>query len=97
MQGYEPHIFYPKKPNKTLMNNLVTQCQKMEIPFLDSLPTSAQISADYKLIVDAIFGFSFKGDVRAPFDEVLKTFKDVEIPLCSVDVPSGLFRFVMVM
>ncbi|KXJ05268.1 NAD(P)H-hydrate epimerase [Exaiptasia diaphana] len=89
MFGFQPFIFYPKRPNKPLMNNLVTQCQNMDIPFLDTLPSSHDITNNYKLVVDAIFGFSFKGSVRAPFDDVLKTFKDIEIPLCSVDVPSG--------
>jgi NAD(P)H-hydrate epimerase len=88
-QGYEPVIFYPKRPNKPLMNNLATQCQKMNIPFLSALPSSTDINSEYKFIVDAIFGFSFKGDVRTPFDEVLKTLKEVQVPLCAVDVPSG--------
>jgi NAD(P)H-hydrate repair Nnr-like enzyme with NAD(P)H-hydrate epimerase domain len=26
----------------------------------------------FKVIVDSIFGYSFKGDVRSPFDSVLK-------------------------
>lgn len=71
------------------MNNLVTQCQKMNITFLSALPSPTDINSQYKFIVDAIFGFSFKGDVRAPFDHVLKTLKEVQVPLCAVDVPSG--------
>ena len=41
------------------------------------------------MVVDAIFGFSFKGSVRAPFDSVLTTLKDVKRPVASVDIPSG--------
>ncbi|KAK3713998.1 hypothetical protein QZH41_018779 [Actinostola sp. cb2023] len=96
-QGYQPDIFYPKRPNKPLMNNLVTQCQKMDIHFLDTLPSSEDITKEYRLVVDAIFGFSFKGDVRAPFDDVLRTFQDVKVPLCSIDVPSGSFLYVHLM
>jgi NAD(P)H-hydrate repair Nnr-like enzyme with NAD(P)H-hydrate epimerase domain len=41
-------------------------------------------------VVDAIFGFSFKGSsVRAPFDQVLTTLRQVTVPLASVDIPSG--------
>lgn len=37
-QGYEPLIFYPKRPNKPLFQGLTTQCEKMEIPFLSNMP-----------------------------------------------------------
>jgi len=41
------------------------------------------------LVVDAIFGFSFKGNARPPFGDVLSALKEVKIPICSIDVPSG--------
>ena len=63
----------------------------MDIPFLQEMPKSPQINGQYNLILDAIFGFSFKGNVRPPFDNVLDTLKDVNIPLCAVDIPSGNF------
>ena len=88
-QGYSPTIFYPKRPNKTLFNNLVTQCQKLDITFLEKLPKSEQIDADNNFVLDAVFGFSFKGNVRAPFDSVLETMKEIKAPLCAIDVPSG--------
>lgn len=37
-QGYQPTIYYPKRPNKPLFTGLVTQCQKMDIPFLSEMP-----------------------------------------------------------
>ncbi|XP_072346649.1 NAD(P)H-hydrate epimerase isoform X3 [Scyliorhinus torazame] len=43
----------------------------------------------YNLIVDAIFGFSFKGQVREPFAAILGTLEGVTIPIASVDIPSG--------
>uniref|UniRef100_A0A8C8ZFU4 NAD(P)H-hydrate epimerase n=1 Tax=Prolemur simus TaxID=1328070 RepID=A0A8C8ZFU4_PROSS len=36
--GYQPTIYYPKRPNKPLFTALVTQCQKMDIPFLGEMP-----------------------------------------------------------
>ncbi|EDV25734.1 uncharacterized protein TRIADDRAFT_23664 [Trichoplax adhaerens] len=88
--GFRPTIYYPKRPNKTLFNNLVTQCQKMEIEFLDGTQLSAvtDLEAKYDLIVDALFGFSFKGSPRPPFDDVLSKLKESRLPICSVDVPS---------
>ena len=82
-------IYYPKKSEKQLFKNLVTQCEKMDIPFINEIPTAAQIDADFKLVLDAIFGFSFKGSARPPFGDVLSALKEVQIPVCSVDIPSG--------
>ena len=61
----------------------------MDIPFLDDIPKPSQIDSDYKFTVDAIFGFSFKGNARPPFADVLLALKEVTIPVCSVDIPSG--------
>ncbi|XP_072173750.1 NAD(P)H-hydrate epimerase-like [Diadema setosum] len=87
--GYLPTIFYPKRPDKKLFNNLTTQCATLDIPFLSYLPSSSLINSSYNFVVDALFGFSFKGEVRAPFGEVLETLKSISVPLCSIDVPSG--------
>ena len=45
--------------------------------------------ADYKVIVDAVFGFSFSGAVRAPFDTVLPRLAVTTTPVLSIDIPSG--------
>ncbi|XP_065063932.1 NAD(P)H-hydrate epimerase-like [Rhopilema esculentum] len=87
--GFDPAIVYPKRSSKELFTNLTTQCERMDIPFLTEMPTKPQIDGTYKLIVDAIFGFSFKGNIRSPFDTVIETIKNVNVPICSVDVPSG--------
>ena len=67
----------------------MTQCEKMDIPFIPELPSSSQINEQYRLVVDAIFGFSFKGNARQPFGDALSILKDVNVPVCSVDIPSG--------
>ena len=41
------------------------------------------------VVLDAIFGFSFKPPVRAPFDAALKMITDSHLPIVSVDIPSG--------
>lgn len=54
------------------------------------MPSSPEVDSRYQLVVDAIFGFSFKGtSVREPFDTILHTLKEVKVPIVSVDVPSG--------
>ena len=89
-QGYQPVIFYPKHTSKEIYQILINQCEKLYLPFLSSLPTPAQIDSEYQVVVDAIFGFSFKGtSVRPPFDDVLASLQQVKVPIASVDIPSG--------
>lgn len=47
------------------------------------------IDEAYNLVVDAIFGFSFKGAVREPFGDILSQLKKITVPIASVDIPSG--------
>jgi NAD(P)H-hydrate epimerase len=64
----------------------------MEIPIIpppasaEELPRALQSS---HVILDAIFGFSFKPPVRAPFDDALKLISASGLPIVSVDIPSG--------
>jgi NAD(P)H-hydrate epimerase len=45
--------------------------------------------ASSDVVLDAIFGFSFKGPVRAPFDVALPLIASSKLPIVSVDIPSG--------
>lgn len=45
--------------------------------------------SDHDIILDAIFGFSFKPPVRAPFDTALPLLSSSGLPIVSVDIPSG--------
>lgn len=64
----------------------------MKIPILapaqdvDSLKEALSRS---DVILDAIFGFSFKPPVRAPFDAALSLISSSGLPIVSVDIPSG--------
>lgn len=42
------------------------------------------------LILDAVFGIGFKGDVRAPFEAIFEAMNRSLKPILSIDVPSGL-------
>ena len=64
--GYEPTVVYPKRPQRPLFINLCEQMRMMEIPVLEALPD--ELEKKHDLILDAIFGFSFTGAPRAPFD-----------------------------
>ncbi|SBS88530.1 pyridoxal 5'-phosphate synthase, putative [Plasmodium malariae] len=51
--------------------------------------TTAEEMLGYDLIVDAIFGFSFKGEPRTPFDALIEMINNCKKPVVSIDVPSG--------
>jgi len=87
--GYIVDILYPKRPNKQLFFNLVAQCENLNVPFIDSIPENAD--EKYDVILDGIFGFSFnaKGGIRPPFDKVLGDMTNCNVPIASIDVPSG--------
>ena len=63
------------------------QCANLNIPFLETFPS--ENLERFKLILDGIFGFSFKGEVREPFKSILDGMRESKIPIGSIDVPSG--------
>lgn len=87
--GFNPSIFYPKRTNKELYNNLVNQCRMMDIYFLEEMPSLSTLNRDYSVIVDALFGFSFKPPVRENFLPIMAALYQTSTPIASVDIPSG--------
>uniref|UniRef100_A0A7E4ZQ61 NAD(P)H-hydrate epimerase n=1 Tax=Panagrellus redivivus TaxID=6233 RepID=A0A7E4ZQ61_PANRE len=87
--GYTPSILYPKPSKNDLMQRLVKQTTLMDISYLESLPSD--YPSDFKVVVDAIFGFSFKPPIRDPFGDILKTLikHQSTLPIFSIDIPSG--------
>jgi len=87
--GFQPVLFYPKRTEKPLYQNMTKQCGRMEIPFVEELPDVAVLNNLYSLVVDALFGFSFVGPPRPQFALILDTLKAADVPIFSIDVPSG--------
>ena len=88
LMKFKPDIYYPKRTDKLLFNNLVTQCSLMDIPFFDASP-DVLTANKYRLIVDGLFGFSFKPPVREAFKDVMNLLTKTEVPIVSIDIPSG--------
>jgi NAD(P)H-hydrate epimerase len=55
---------------KDLYLRLIQQCERYSIKFVN-IDVIDNLN-DYDLILDSIFGFSFKGEVRSPFDKIIK-------------------------
>nr|CAH7721202.1 unnamed protein product [Callosobruchus chinensis] len=89
--GYQPVVFYPLRTEKKLYNNLTQQCCNMAVPFLQMLPEQSTVECSFALIVDALFGFSFKPPVREAFIDCVDLMKSAAVPIasCSIDIPSG--------
>ncbi|KAL4719091.1 hypothetical protein ACJJTC_017860 [Scirpophaga incertulas] len=81
--GYNVAVYYPKRTPKPLYENLLEQCKRFGIEILDILPDQTKIKTEYQVLIDALFGFSFKPPVR---DE-LKPALDILI--------NGVFLYVV--
>ena len=91
-KGYRPTVFSPKPSTKhPVYMNLVTQCEKADIPSLMYLPSDAQLVADsYSLVVDAIFGIGFEPPMSSDFAAIVQTITRSKVPVVSIDAPSGV-------
>ena len=82
--GYAVQAFYPKRNSQPLYENLVATLNMMNVEMIDELPAPDAAT----VVVDGLFGFSFRPPVRPPFVAIIgaiAAFKHV----VSVDVPSG--------
>ncbi|KAI0345879.1 YjeF N-terminal domain-like protein [Trametopsis cervina] len=92
MFGYDPTIWMPKPGSKEIYRRLKAQCENMKIPLIapsNETDTLRDALARSDVVLDAIFGFSFKPPVRAPFDAALPLITESRLPIVSVDIPSG--------
>ncbi|KAF7195310.1 NAD(P)H-hydrate epimerase [Pseudocercospora fuligena] len=84
--GYKPSIYFPKQGKAEIYGRLVKQLQHLKVPFTEDFHSELKKS-DY--VVDAIFGFSFSGEVREPFPSVIKALAETKVPVLAVDAPSS--------
>ena len=92
--GNEVDILYPKRNTKNeLYKRLVIQCENYEINMMEktfeTIDEYEKMFEKYDFIVDALFGFSFKGEIRQPFKTIIEAMKKFESKIISVDIPSG--------
>lgn len=86
--GFDPEVYYPKYKG-SLFTSLKAQCEQLGIGIFTDLPEGTS-AAEYSIIVDALFGFSFKGPAREPYAAAMKQFLIQSVsPVLSVDIPSG--------
>lgn len=86
--GHQVEVYYPKQGKTPLYGNLVKQLASMDIKFVNDLP---EISTQL-VIIDGIFGFSFHGELRPPFDSIVSRIIQLQSKgsiVYSIDIPSG--------
>ena len=92
--GYDVDVCYAKPTDRPIFRGLQAQCQALGLPFLEAGEAARRLprgEEEYDVVLDALFGFSFRGAPRPPFDALLSAMRP-EIsppPIVSVDVPSG--------
>jgi NAD(P)H-hydrate epimerase len=84
--GYKPSVYFPKQTKNELYGRLRTQLEQLKVPFTDDF-VGAMGTSDY--VIDAIFGFSFSGEVREPFPGVIRALAESKVPVLAVDAPSS--------
>lgn len=86
MFGYRACVVYPKRVEREPFVGLVRQLEGVGVPVLEGVQVP-----DGDVVVDCVFGFSFKTDkgLREPFGEVLRGMNEKKGVLVCVDVPSG--------
>lgn len=98
--GHNVTVLYPRPGSNPFFTQLCTQCANLDIAVLETLPVADDGGGEYKgydLVIDAMFGFSFKGPAKEPYESLLRALAEVGgaaagegMPaVLSVDVPSG--------
>ncbi|KAL5290322.1 APOA1BP family protein [Megaselia abdita] len=83
--NFNVELFYPKRTSNDLYERLAHQCSEFGLRFLEAIPHQGH----HDLIVDALFGFSFKPPVREQFVPLMDFLLKTNAPIASIDIPSG--------
>lgn len=78
--GYQCTIYYPSRNDDALFRNLLAQCNAFgsAINFIETCPSD---DWDYSLIVDALFGVSFRPPLHEMFLPIARTIEAASIPI----------------
>lgn len=90
----EPVLCYPKRPSKDLYQRLTTQLEDLGVASVSEFLQVRDLveSGTVLVILDCLFGFSFKPPIREPFGDLISYLgaNSARIaPIVSVDIPSG--------
>lgn len=83
--GYQPTVVYDDAddaaPPKELFKSLVEQVRRMRIPLTPVPPSSVPNDVPFGLVVDAVFGFSFRPPVRPKWLPWMNLLRTTQLPI----------------
>lgn len=83
--GYTVAVYYPKRTPKPLYENLLLQCERFGVNIINDLPQPEELKKEYKILVDALFGFSFKPPVRDALKPALDALINSGLSVCRLE------------
>ena len=85
------YLFGKKTEVKGDAKTNLDQAERLGLQIIEtSSPDQIEIDEDTDLIIDAIFGTGFHGEIRSPIAEAIDLINEYDIPIAAVDCPSGL-------
>ncbi len=73
--------------NLQILRNMGLEIEELEKGHIEEI---GKVLHNYNVIVDAIFGTGLRGEVGGPVRILIDKINEVDIPVVSVDIPSGL-------
>ncbi len=92
LSGAEVTVFLPEGEYSPLLQKQVDLFKRFnlgEVRYYEDPSMAAEIARS-DLVVDAIFGVGFSGEIRSPYSEVVEIINSYAPYVVSVDVPSGV-------
>lgn len=71
------------------LKNLNT-LKKMSVPIFNSPASLKKLMGESDIIIDAVFGSSFRGNLKEPYSRIIKSINSSGKKVVSIDIPSGM-------
>ncbi len=87
--GSEKELSEDCKTNFNIIKNLSSQRKNLKVKSYKSIKDINWLK-DCDVIVDAILGSGFTGELKEPYSSIIKSLNKINAFKCAVDVPTGL-------
>lgn len=85
LNNHTVHLFLPKPVESPHLLRLLEQCKAFGVEQKGTISKSDS----YDHVIDALLGFGFRPPLRQPFDSAIEQLVSLQVPIISIDVPSG--------
>lgn len=77
------------RTNFQILQNLKSINKNITIKKIDCA-NDVQLFRNSKLVIDAVFGSGFSGDLKDPYDKIIRRLNDLKSIKIAIDIPTGL-------